>query len=269
MNMNAKRYLLKSLNVLNLSMTATAIGFFITFLNPLLGTPISVKVPAPNDILPGMQARMDETTKLPIADYTLIGEKNLFHPDRVIPEEKKTSAPITLSRPELILHGTMMTSELKIAYLEDKKAAPKTPGRSAQYIVVKEGDNVSGYILKQITESMVFLANGEEQMTLYLDERKDRKGEITGPTKAPVPAQSPAATATPQAAPRPAAPPPAQRPSTAQPPPSAPPSPPRGLASQPILPTGPSGVSGPPNVQYAPPRPSMPAPSSPVRRGPP
>jgi hypothetical protein len=159
----------------------------------------------------------------------------------------------------------MLTSELKIAYLEDKKAAPKTPGRSAQYTVVKEGDNISGYILKQITENMIVLANGEEQMTLYLDERKDRKGEITGPTRAP----APAATATPQAAPMPATPPPAQRPSMVQPPPSAPPSPPRGLASQPVSTVAPSGFSGPPNVQYPPLRPSIPASSSPVRRGPP
>jgi hypothetical protein len=262
--MNSKRYLLQSLNVLNLLMTAVAIGFFIYFLNPLLGAPISVKVPAPNESSPGVPVRIDETTKLSIADYSPIREKNLFHPDRVIPEEKKTSAPITPSKPELILHGTMMTSELKIAYLEDKKAAPKTPGRSAKYIVVKEGDNVSGYTLKQITENMIVLANGEEQMTLYLDELKDRKGEITGPTRAPVQA-TPAPT---QIAPGPATPPPAQRPSVLQPPLSAPPSPPRGSAFQPIIPTGPSGVSGPPNAQYIPSRPSIPAPSSPVRRGP-
>jgi hypothetical protein len=260
--MNSKRYLLESLNVLNLLMTSIAIGFFAYFLNPLLGAPVSVKVPVPNDISPGMPVRMDESTKPSIRDYAAIGEKNLFHPDRIIPEVKKTSPPIAQSRPELILHGTMLTNELKIAYLEDKKAAPKTPGRSAQYIVVKEGDNVSGYALKQITYNMIVLANGEEQMTLYLDELKDRKGEITGPTKAPVPvqAQSPAATATPQAA---------SRPSTVQPVPSALPSPSRELASQPVSTAAPSGFSGPPNVQYAPPRPSTPAPSSPAGKGPP
>ena len=261
--MNSRRYLLQSINVLNLLVTVAAIGFFIYFLNPLLRTPVSVKVPAPNEISPGMPVRMEETMKPAIADYALIGEQNLFHPDRIISEVKKTPTPVTLTRPELILHGTMLTSELKIAYLEDKKAAPKTPGRSAQYIVIKEGDNVSGYILKQITENMIVLANGEERMTLYLDELKDRKGEITGPTKAP----APAATAPPQVAPRPSTPQPPQRPSMVQPVPSSPPSPPRGSASQPVSPTAPSGFSGPPNIQYVPPRPSTPAPSSPVRSG--
>jgi hypothetical protein len=138
MNMSPKRYFLKSLNVLNLLTLATAIGFFIYFLNPLLGTPTTVRVPAPSDISQGMPRGADGTTKLSTADYTPIGEKNLFHPDRIIPEGKKSPAPITLPRPELILHGTMLTSELKIAYLEDKKAAQKTPGRNAPYILSKK-----------------------------------------------------------------------------------------------------------------------------------
>lgn len=254
--MHSKRYLLQSLNVLNLVMTAAAIGFFIHFLNPLLSTPISVKVSAPNEISQGMPVRMDETMKPSTANYPLIGEQNLFHPDRIIPEVKKTPAPVTLPRPELVLHGTMMTGELKIAYLEDKKAAPKTPGRSSPYMVVKEGDHVSGYILKKITETMIVLANGGEQITLYLDEIKDRKSEITGPTRA----TSSAAPAPPQAASRPATPQPAPRPSTAQTVPSAPPSPPRQSASQPFPATAPSGFSGSP-------RPSGPAPPSPIRRG--
>ncbi|HBB15765.1 MAG TPA: hypothetical protein DCZ97_01745 [Syntrophus sp. (in: bacteria)] len=248
MNMKSKRYLLQSINVLNLLMTAAAIGFFITFLSPLLGTQAPVKVPAPNEISPGTPRVVDETMKPSMADYVLIGEQNLFHPDRMITEVKKLPAPIVQPRPELILHGTMLTDELKIAYLEDKKAGQKNPRRGAPYIVVKEGDNVSGYILKQISESMVVLANGEEQMTLYLDELKDRKGEITGPTKAP----APAATAPSQAAPRPFAPQPAARPSMVQ-----------------SVPSAPSGFSGPPNIRSAAPRPSIPAQSAPIRRGPP
>ncbi len=267
MNMSARHYLLQSLNLLNLVMTATAIAFFIYFLNPLLETQVSVKVPVPDDISPGMPRGTDETKKLSIADYSPIGEQNIFHPDRMIPEEKKSPAPVVQPRPELILHGTMMTGELKIGYLEDKRAAQKSPGRNAPYIVVKEGDKVSGYTLKAITENMVVLANGEEQMTLYLDELKDRKGEITGPAKpsASVQVQSPAAPAPPQTTPRPAVPPPPQRPSIVQPAPSPPPSPPRGSASQPVSPTATSGFSGQPNVKYAPPRPSTPAPSSPIR----
>jgi hypothetical protein len=260
--MNSRRYWLQSINVLNLLVTVATIGFFIYFLNPLLGTPMSVKVPPPKETSLEMPANTGETIKLPITDYSLIGEQNLFHPDRIIPEEKKT--PVSLPKPELVLHGTMMTSELKIAYIEDKKAAPKTPGRSEPYIVVKEGDNISGYTVKQINENIIVLVNGEEQMTLYLDELKDRKGEITGPTKAP----SPATTAPPQAAPRPPMPQPAQRPSVVQPAPSAPTSPPRGPASQPASPMAPPGQPRQPGMQNLQPAPLTPLQSPPVIRRP-
>jgi hypothetical protein len=263
--MNTRRYLLRSINVLNLLVLTAAIGFFIYFLNPLLGTPMSVKIPPSKEMSSGLPVMTGETRKPPIADYALIGEQNLFHPDRIIPEGKEgKKPPASVPRPELVLHGTMMTSELKIAYIEDKKSAPKTPGRSAPYIVAKEGDNVSGYILKQITEKMIMLANGEEQMILYLDELKVRKGEITGPTKAP-----PQPTiAPPQGPQRPPMPQPAQRPSVVQPVPSAPSSPSRQSASQPAPPMAPPGQPRQPAMQNFPPAPLTPMPSPSVIRRP-
>ena len=123
----------------------------------------------------------------------------------------------------------MIVNGLKIAYVEDKKATPSTSGRGARQLVVKEGDNISGFILKQITENIIVLANGEEQMTLYLDELKDRKGEITGPTKA----LSPATTVQPYVAPRQPVSQPVQRTPTMQSVPPATSLPPSGSASQP------------------------------------
>ena len=193
---------MRHINILNLFILGAAIGFYLYFLNPLLTTPLSVELPSPKEISLEMQVSADKTTKSSISDYTLIGEQNLFHPDRVMPAEKlakaEKKAAISVPRPELVLHGTMIVNGLKIAYVEDKKATPTTPGRGARQLVVKEGDNISGFILKQITENMIVLANGEEQMTLYLDELKDRKGEITGSTKA----LSPATTVQPYVAPR-------------------------------------------------------------------
>lgn len=263
--MNIRRYLLRSINVLNLLILTAAIGFFIYFLNPLLGTPMPVKIPPSKEISPGLPVMTGETRKPPIADYALIGEQNLFHPDRIIPEGKEgKKPPASAPRTELVLHGTMITSELKIAYIEDKKAAPKTPGRGAPYIIAKEGDNVSGYTIKQITENMIMLANGEEQMTLYLDELKVRKGEITGPTKAP-----PQPTAVPpQGAQRPPMPQQGQRPTAMQPVPSAPSSPPRGPGFQPTSPMTQPGQPRQPAMQYFPTAPVKPGPSTPVMNRP-
>ena len=150
----------------------------------------------------------------------------------------------------------MMVNGLKIAYVEDKKATPTTPGRGARQLVVKEGDNISGYILKQITENMIVFANGEEQMTLYLDELKDRKGEITGSTKV----SPPAATAQPLA---PRQQPPSQPVQRTPTMPSIPPatsSPPRGPVSQPPSTGAPTEPPRLPAMPSFPPSPLRPAP---------
>jgi hypothetical protein len=192
MTMNSRGILMRHFNILNLFLLGASIGFYLYFLYPLLATPLFIELPSPKEISLEMQVSDDKATKSSISDYTLIGDQNLFHPDRVMPAEKvakaEKKAAISAPRPELVLHGTMMINGLKIAYVEDKKATPTTSGQGARQLVVKEGDNISGFILKQITESKIVLANGEEQMTLYLDELKDRKAEITGSTKALSPA---------------------------------------------------------------------------------
>jgi hypothetical protein len=183
MNMRSRGAWIRHVNILNLLIIAAAIGFYLYFLNPLLTTPVTVELPSPKEMSLETGTRVDQTKKASIADYTLIGEQNLFHPDRVMPLEKaEKKAVVSAPRPELVLHGTMILSGLKIAYVEDKKAAA-TSGQGARHLVVKEGDSIGGFILKQVTESMIVLANGEEQMVLYLDENKDRKGEITGSTR--------------------------------------------------------------------------------------
>ena len=172
-------------------------------------------------------------------------------------EKAEKKAAISVPRPELVLHGTMIVNGLKIAYVEDKKATPTTPGQSARQLVVKEGDNISGFMLKQITENMIVLANGEELMTLYLDEIKDRKGEITGSTKA----LSPATTIQPYVAPRQPASQPAQRTPTVQSVPPATSSQPRGSVSQPSSMGAPMEQPRLPAMPSFPPVPLSPGPS--------
>lgn len=232
MNMNSMGSMMRHINILNLLILIVAVGFYVNFLKPLLTTSLSVELPIPKETSLEMQIGADKAAKPALSDYRLIGEQNLFHPDRVMPVEKadKTEKKVAISgpRPELVLHGTMIVNGLKIAYVEDKKATPTTPGRAARQLVVKEGDSISGFVLKQITENMIVLANGEEQMTLYLDELKDRKGEITGPTKTPLPA----ATAQPYASPRQPVSQPVQRTPTIQSAPSVSSSPQSGPAPQ-------------------------------------
>jgi hypothetical protein len=252
---------MRHINILNLFILIAIIGFYLYFLYPLLTTPLSVELSSPKEISLEMQVNTDKIIKPSLSDYTLIGEQNLFHPDRVIPAGKKEKAEkkaaISGPRPELVLHGTMIVNGLKIAYVEDKKATPTTPGRDVRQLVVKEGDNISGFILKQITENMIVLANGEEQMTLYLDELKNRKSEITGSTKA----LSPATTVQPYMAPRQPLSQPVQRMPTIQSVPPATSSPPSGSISQPSSTGAPMEQPRLPAMPSFPPVPLSPGPS--------
>ena len=252
---------IRHVNILNLLIIAAAIGFYLYFLNPLLTTSVTVELPSPKEMSLETETRVDQTKKASIADYTLIGEQNLFHPDRVIPagkmEKSEKKEAVSAPRPELVLHGTMILNGLKMAYVEDKKATAAAPGRGARQLVVKEGDSIGGFILKQVTESMIVLANGEEQITLYLDEIKDRKGEITGSTKVLPSAATAQPSATPRQQPLPQS---VQRmPAT----PSVPPatsSPPSGPVSQPSSTGAPKEPPRLPAMPSFPPAPLRPAP---------
>jgi hypothetical protein len=81
-------------------------------------------------------------------DYAVIGYQNLFHPDRKIPPEKKELPPLPM--PEFVLFGTLLTPDLSVAYLEDKKAPVSTPGRGPRQTALKKGETLSGFTLREI-----------------------------------------------------------------------------------------------------------------------
>jgi len=178
-----RQYLIRSLNVLNLVLLGVAAVVFIYVLNPILQESTAVAIPSAGDekAPPAVSAGNVEGRQLASIDYSVIGDKNLFHPDRVIPpEKKKDEAAKGKAKPELVLHGTMITDQMKLAYIEDKKAPSSSQGRGARQITLKEGDQIAGYKLTQVTDKLIVLANGGEQVTLYLDELKERKTETTG-----------------------------------------------------------------------------------------
>lgn len=176
-----RQYLIRNVNVLNLILLAVAAAVLIYALNPILQESTAVAIPsAREESAPSaVSAKNVEGKQLTTADYAVIGDKNLFHPDRVIPPEKKVETAKEKAKPELVLHGTMITNETKLAYIEDKKAPASSQGRGERQITLKEGDQIAGYKLTQVTDKMIVLTNGGEQVTLYLDELKERKTETT------------------------------------------------------------------------------------------
>jgi hypothetical protein len=133
------------------------------------------------------------------SDYVVVSEINLFHPDRRIPAEKKEEKP--LPKPDLVLHGTLITEELSLAYLEDLKALRTTPGRGRRQIPMRKGDILSGFVISEIDIGKVVLLRGEERMTVLMsDSHKSKKktaleasANQTAAKSPPVEARRPAA----------------------------------------------------------------------------
>lgn len=118
--------------------------------------------------------------------YVAIAEQNLFHPDRIIPPEKK--AENALPKPEFVLYGILMAPDGSLAYLEDKKAPITTPGRGQRQTVLKKGELLSGFSLKDILADRVVMARGEEILTVYLDDPgSPKKREVITTSKTPAP----------------------------------------------------------------------------------
>ena len=187
--------LLRNIHVLNLGLAAAILYFVFFLLFPLTEMPVTYYLPPVKKAAPEKTETEAPAQQTPNPmEYTLIADQNLFHPERIIPPEKKAEAP--LPKPEFVLYGTLITSDLGIAYLEDKKVAPvTTPGRGKRQTAVKKGESLSGFILKELFSDRVVMNRGEETMIVYLNDPqapKAREG-VLDPTKTAAP-RAPATT---------------------------------------------------------------------------
>ena len=170
------RYLYRNVNVLNI-LILVAIGTTIVLaIMPLFRMKVKFTLPVvkPKAIEQPREATEKNQAPSPL-DYVMIGENNLFHPERRIPPEKKEEK--ALPKPELVLFATIIHGDTSVAYVEDKKAPRTTPGRGDRHQVVRKGDVFSGFVLKDIETDRIVLARGEEVMVVHLsDESKKRAG---------------------------------------------------------------------------------------------
>jgi type II secretory pathway component PulC len=139
-----------------------------------------------------------------LQEYAVVAEKNLFHPDRIIPVLK---VEVTVPRPEFVLYGTLITDQVSIAYLSDSKAPRTTPGRGPRQTSLKIGETMSGYTLKEILHDSIVMVHGDDRIVVNVlaDSKKKRTGPATiasTPQASPGPpgavAPMPAANALPQ-----------------------------------------------------------------------
>ncbi|HTZ38786.1 MAG TPA: hypothetical protein VMB77_01415 [Syntrophales bacterium] len=176
--MNRLKTLLQNFNVLNLALSAILclVAGLVLYLHygpdtglTASGTSESVKVPA----VPA-PAGADGPD---MQNFAVVAEKNLFHPERKIPPEIKEEA---LQKPDVILYGTLITENMRIAYLEDKKAPYSTAGRGQRQLTLKKGEKVSGYTLQEIEEDRITLVKGDDKIVVRLESPDKRKsGDAT------------------------------------------------------------------------------------------
>lgn len=183
--MSRARWILSNLNVLNIVLAAVLIVFANNMFLPLFGKGAKLTVPSPQKkaAVPAKTTEKPVESKSPSpSDYFIIAEQNIFHPERKIPVEKKDVVVQPLPKPEFVLYGTLLTDDVRIAYMEDRKAPQNSPSRGKKQIPLRLGEALSGFTLKEISANSVVMVRGNESVTIDLnDAAKDKTREqMTG-----------------------------------------------------------------------------------------
>lgn len=180
--------LLKHFNVLNLILISLVF---------LLGhyeygvykQPLSVKVTSDKAAKAGKAGlKIDEGKKLlDRGGYMVVTDKNLFHTDRKLVQIKKE---VEIPPPDLIVYGTIITDNLKLAYVEDKHVPFSTQGRGQRQRTVRLGEVLSGYTLKTVTPDKVEFVKDDKVLSVDVidSNRKSRQGAQFSATGQPNPA---------------------------------------------------------------------------------
>ncbi|MEW6117904.1 MAG: hypothetical protein AB1553_13560 [Nitrospirota bacterium] len=173
--------LLRNINILNLLLLGSALAFAGYVLFPMFNVTVKLPVLKTKAVVEEKKegAAGQPQQIPPHLEYTIIAEQNLFHPERKIPPLKKEEK--ALPKPEFVLYGTLITDEVSLAYMTDKKAERTTPGRGKRQNALKIGDSLSGYVLKEVKHEKVVLVRGEDRIEVKVitSGKKDRSGAVT------------------------------------------------------------------------------------------
>lgn len=170
--MKRTKRLIDNLNLLNILLVAAAAALFIFLDYPLITSEHTISKPRAKSVAPEGGEKPSTASSIAYLDYAVVAEKNLFHPERKVPVEKKDKQ--LLARPEIILYGTLIAGDKKIAYLEDKKAPYSTPGRGKRQVTVDEGSMISGFKLSEVHEDRIVLTRGDDKILVRLNDQKVR-----------------------------------------------------------------------------------------------
>jgi hypothetical protein len=187
-------YLLRSINLLNILLVAAAVAAAHYIVSPNIDKEMNFPPPVAK-AAPAVDQKQKAGSEpaVPPIDFMVIAEQNLFHPERKIPAENPQAQPPP-PKPELVLYGTLINDNTRLAYVDDLKAPVTTPGRGKRLRVLRIGDLVGDFTLKEIHPDRIVLARGNEVMTVDLAELKGKRqnpAPPSAPATAPKPETSP------------------------------------------------------------------------------
>jgi hypothetical protein len=186
--------LAKNATMLNVILLISALFFAFYIFLPTLDVTAKFTLPSVKKPVVEKEKTGGESRIPSIAEYSRISEENLFHPERKIPVEKKADQQQPLQQPEFVLYGTLITDNLRLAYVEDLKAPRTSPGRGKRQTALKKGDTLSGYKLKEIDPEQIVMARGEETIVVKVlgnPLKKERSVQSTPQTTQPLATRPP------------------------------------------------------------------------------
>lgn len=89
-------------------------------------------------------------------NYDIIVEKNLFHPERRAVKTENKQQKVFI-KTDIVLYGTIVSGDYRVAFVEDVKNPLKTPGRGRRQRALKIGDTLSGLKIVEIKDNSIVL----------------------------------------------------------------------------------------------------------------
>ncbi len=167
----------RNLNVLNFILMGVILMTYFFLIAPMGELSSSVKIPVPKEMLLNPAIKPAEMQYPSLADFMVVADKNLFHPERTIPAETKIAAE---QKPEILLRGTLVTDDLQVAYIEEKRngqtavSVQSQPGaRDKKQRAIKLGESISGYVVKRIEAESITLVKGEDELHVSIKDGKN------------------------------------------------------------------------------------------------
>ncbi|MGO9379903.1 MAG: hypothetical protein ACLPN1_02165 [Dissulfurispiraceae bacterium] len=194
--------ILKQITVINCILLVCIVTFVYFVLIPIFTVEVRIPPAASASVNTAeltKEKAVEQGVNPSVQEYAVIAEKNLFHPDRIIPAEKKAE---TVVRPEFVLYGTLISDSVSIAYISDSKAPRSTAGRGKRQVGLKLGEALSGYTLKEVLPDRAVMVRGDDRIELKVispESKKERGVTVGGPGGVAAQPAVPSAAMTPHA----------------------------------------------------------------------